>query len=117
MWRASRRGGLLQRREGKIRGLGLSYYVERTAAGMSDYARIALDGENGMVHVWTGQQTNGQGHETAWTQFLANRLGLDVEKIKVHLGDSDVLPGGAGTGRIEGDLSCHGRHRRRIRTS
>ena len=85
-------------RAGKIAGLGISYYVERTAAGMSDYARIAVDGESGMVHVWTGQQTNGQGHETAWTQFLASRLGLDVEKIKVHLGDSDVLPGGAGTG-------------------
>lgn len=84
--------------EGRLLGLGLSYYVERTAAGMSDYARIAVDGESGMVHVWTGQQTNGQGHETAWTQFLATRLGLDIEKIKVHLGDSDMLPGGAGTG-------------------
>ena len=83
---------------GKLAGIGISYYVERTAAGMSDYARIAIDGEKGIVHVWTGQQTNGQGHETAWTQFLANRLGLDIEKIKVHLGDSDVLPGGAGTG-------------------
>jgi carbon-monoxide dehydrogenase large subunit len=85
-------------RDGKLRGLGVSYYVERTAAGMSDYARIAIDGESGMVHVWTGQQTNGQGHETAWSQFLSNRLGIEVEKIKVHLGDSDVLPGGAGTG-------------------
>ena len=65
---------------------------------MSDYARIAIDADDGMVHVWTGQQTNGQGHETVWTQFLASRLGLDVEKIKVHLGDSDILPGGAGTG-------------------
>jgi carbon-monoxide dehydrogenase large subunit len=83
---------------GKLLGQGVSYYVERTAAGMSDYARIAIDGESGVVHVWTGQQTNGQGHETVWTQFLATRLGLDVEKIKVHLGDSDVLPGGAGTG-------------------
>jgi carbon-monoxide dehydrogenase large subunit len=85
-------------KEGKLLGQGVSYYVERTAAGMSDYARIAIDGESGMVHVWTGQQTNGQGHETVWTQFLATRLGLDVEKIKVHLGDSDILPGGAGTG-------------------
>lgn len=84
--------------EGKLLGQGVSYYVERTAAGMSDYARIAIDADSGMVHVWTGQQTNGQGHETVWTQFLASRLGLDVEKIKVHLGDSDMLPGGAGTG-------------------
>lgn len=85
-------------KQGKLLGLGVSYYVERTAAGMSDYARIAIDADSGMVHVWTGQQTNGQGHETVWTQFLATRLGLDVEKIRVHLGDSDVLPGGAGTG-------------------
>ncbi|MEP2830777.1 xanthine dehydrogenase family protein molybdopterin-binding subunit [Parvibaculum sp.] len=85
-------------KEGKILGLGYSYYVERTAAGMADYARIAVDGADGMVHVWTGQQTNGQGHETAWTQLVSSRLGIDAEKIKVHLGDSEVLPGGAGTG-------------------
>ena len=84
--------------KGKLVGQGVSYYVERTAAGMSDYARIAIDADSGIVHVWTGQQTNGQGHETVWTQFLATRLGLEVEKIKVHLGDSDMLPGGAGTG-------------------
>ena len=85
-------------RQGKILGLGYSYYVERTAAGMADYARIAVDAKDGMVHVWTGQQTNGQGHETAWTQLVSSRLGIDAEKIKVHLGDSEVLPGGAGTG-------------------
>ncbi|MAM93966.1 xanthine dehydrogenase family protein molybdopterin-binding subunit [Parvibaculum sp.] len=85
-------------KEGKLLGLGYSYYVERTAAGMADYARIAVDGADGMVHVWTGQQTNGQGHETAWTQLVSSRLGIDAEKIKVHLGDSEVLPGGAGTG-------------------
>ena len=85
-------------REGKLRGIGISYYVERTAAGMSDYARIAVDPEEGTVHVWTGQQTNGQGHETVWTQLICQRLGLDSEKVKIHLGDSDILPGGAGTG-------------------
>ena len=85
-------------REGKILGIGYSYYVERTAAGMADYARISVDPKDGLVHVWTGQQTNGQGHETAWTQLVSSRLGIDGEKIKVHLGDSDVLPGGAGTG-------------------
>ncbi|MEX1154130.1 xanthine dehydrogenase family protein molybdopterin-binding subunit, partial [Parvibaculum sp.] len=85
-------------KDGKLRGIGISYYVERTAAGMSDYARIAVDGADGMVHVWTGQQTNGQGHETVWTQLISSRLGVDAEKIKVHLGDSDILPGGAGSG-------------------
>lgn len=83
---------------GKIAGIGLAYYVERTAAGMTEHARLEVDAENGMVHVYTGQQTNGQGHETVWTQYVSSRLGLDVEKIKVHAGDSDILAGGAGTG-------------------
>ncbi|MBI1262872.1 MAG: molybdopterin-dependent oxidoreductase [Rhizobiales bacterium] len=84
--------------KGKLRGIGFSYYVERTAAGMSDYARIVVDGKDGMIHVWTGQQTNGQGHETVWTQLVSERFGVDAEKIKIHLGDSDVLPNSAGTG-------------------
>jgi aerobic carbon-monoxide dehydrogenase large subunit len=83
---------------GKLAGIGLSYYVERTAAGMTEFARLEVDGEGDMVHVYTGQQSNGQGHETVWTQYVSSRLGVDVEKIKVHAGDSEVLAGGAGTG-------------------
>lgn len=83
---------------GKIAGIGLAYYVERTAAGMMEFARLEVDGEADMVHVYTGQQSNGQGHETVWTQYVSGRLGIDVEKIKVHAGDSEILPGGAGTG-------------------
>lgn len=93
---AKRRGEAA--RSGMLRGIGYSYYVERTAAGMSDYARVVVDGKDGMIHVWTGQQTNGQGHETVWTQIVSDRFGVDAEKIKIHLGDSDVLPGSAGTG-------------------
>ncbi len=83
---------------GKYAGIGISYYVERTAAGMTEFARLEVDVEHDLVHVYTGQQSNGQGHETVWTQYVASRLGVDVEKIKVHAGDSEVLAGGAGTG-------------------
>lgn len=83
---------------GKLAGIGLSYYVERTAAGMTEFARLEVDPDGGIVHVYTGQQSNGQGHETVWTQYVSSRLGLDVDKIKVHAGDSEVLAGGAGTG-------------------
>ena len=85
-------------KQGLYAGLGIAYYVERTAAGMSDYARVVIDGENGKVHLHTGQQTNGQGHETVWTQVLCSRLGVDAEDIVVHHGDTNILPGGAGTG-------------------
>lgn len=83
---------------GRYAGIGVSYYVERTAAGMTEFARLEVDGEHDLVHVYTGQQSNGQGHETVWTQYVSSRLGVDVEKIKVHAGDSEVLAGGAGTG-------------------
>lgn len=85
-------------KEGKLLGLGLCYYVERTAAGMSEFAQLMVDVEANVVHAYTGSQTNGQGHETVWTQYISSRLGLDAEQIVVHSGDSDVLPGGAGTG-------------------
>ena len=85
-------------KQGILSGIGISYYVERTAAGMSDYAKILVDADEGKVHVWTGQQTNGQGHETMWMQLVSSRLGLDIDKVEIHLGDTDVLPGGAGTG-------------------
>ena len=40
----------------------------------------------------------GQGHETAWTQILVEKLGVNPEDVSVHFGDSDDLPGGGGTG-------------------
>lgn len=85
-------------KEGKLLGMGLAYYVERTAAGMSEFAQLMVDVEANVVHAYTGSQTNGQGHETVWMQYISSRLGLDAEQIVVHSGDSDVLPGGAGTG-------------------
>ena len=40
----------------------------------------------------------GQGHETAFAQVLADRLGIDIERIDVREGDSDDLENSGGTG-------------------
>ena len=45
-----------------------------------------------------GTQTNGQGHATAYAQFIAGQLGLDIDKIIVVQGDTDRLAAGGGTG-------------------
>src|SRR5690606_2050304 len=45
-----------------------------------------------------GTQSNGQGHATAYAQFVAEKLNLDISKINVHQGDTDVLGKGGGTG-------------------
>ncbi len=82
---------------GKIRGLGFSTYVEICAFGDSEPAKVMLDAD-GTVSVHIGTQSNGQGHQTAYAQFVGGHLGLDYEKIRVVQGDTDDLPKGGGTG-------------------
>ena len=41
----------------------------------------------------------GQGHETAWTQIVVEKLGVNPEDVSIHFGDSEDLPSGGGTGR------------------
>ena len=40
-----------------------------------------------LVQVVTGTSPHGQGHETAWSQIVADRLGLDVSRVKLRQGD------------------------------
>ncbi len=81
---------------GMKRGLGIAYYVEITFAVGHEPAAVKFT-ENGGVEVYVGTQSNGQGHETAFAQLLAERLGVPFESITVKQGDSDWVNGG-GTG-------------------
>ncbi|HWD48987.1 MAG TPA: xanthine dehydrogenase family protein molybdopterin-binding subunit [Rhizomicrobium sp.] len=81
---------------GKRRGLGIAYYVEITAAAGNEPARVRFT-DNGGVELLVGTQSNGQGHETAFAQVVAEKLGVPFEAITVKQGDSDWVNGG-GTG-------------------
>ncbi|MEM9105992.1 MAG: xanthine dehydrogenase family protein molybdopterin-binding subunit [Pseudomonadota bacterium] len=85
------------RSRGKIRGLGLSTYVEACAFAGSEPAHLQLN-EDGTVTLFIGTQTNGQGHATAYSQFIADRIGIDFDKIIVKQGDTNDLEKGGGTG-------------------
>ncbi|MBM3555962.1 MAG: xanthine dehydrogenase family protein molybdopterin-binding subunit [Alphaproteobacteria bacterium] len=82
---------------GKLRGLGIAYYIEMTMGSPAERAAVAFK-PDGTVLVTVGTQTNGQGHETAFAQVLSDRLGIPFDKIRVTQGDSDALPLGGGTG-------------------
>jgi carbon-monoxide dehydrogenase large subunit len=90
-------------------GIGLSTYVEmcglapsailgaiRYAAGGWDTATIRCL-PTGTVQVLTGTSPHGQGHETAWAQIAADRLGYAVDEIEVLHGDTAVVPLGMDT--------------------
>jgi carbon-monoxide dehydrogenase large subunit len=48
----------------------------------------------GKVEVVTGTSPHGQGHETAWSQIVADRLGVPFEDVEVLHGDTQVSPRG-----------------------
>ncbi len=48
----------------------------------------------GKVEVVTGTSPHGQGHETAWSQIIADRLGVPFEDVEVLHGDTQIAPKG-----------------------
>jgi aerobic carbon-monoxide dehydrogenase large subunit len=100
-----------RRNEGDVKrlGIGLSTYVEmcglapskilgaiRYGAGGWDTATIRCL-PTGTVQVLTGTSPHGQGHETAWSQIVADRLGYEIGEIEVLHGDTSVTPLGMDT--------------------
>lgn len=85
------------RAHGKLRGLGLSYYVEITFSVGNEPAAVKF-ADDGTVEVRVGTQSNGQGHETAFAQLVAERLGVPFESVTVKQGDTDWVNGGGTAG-------------------
>ncbi|WP_021594084.1 xanthine dehydrogenase family protein molybdopterin-binding subunit [Actinomadura welshii] len=52
---------------------------------------------SGKVEVVTGSSAHGQGHETAWAQITADRLGVPFEDVKVLHGDTAISHKGMDT--------------------
>ncbi|MBO0705310.1 MAG: xanthine dehydrogenase family protein, partial [Candidatus Dormibacteraeota bacterium] len=78
-------------------GIGLSTYVEVTnGVAETEYGAVKITG-GGEAIVRTGSLSQGQGHETTFAQIVSERLGLPLERITVHKGDTDVVPRGTGT--------------------
>jgi len=92
--------GFAQRRakaDGKMRGIGLAYYIERTGVPGKEGSVVQI-GADGKVTVHVGTQSSGQGHETTYVQMTAEALGIAPERITVKTGDTDnPLPSAGGT--------------------
>jgi aerobic carbon-monoxide dehydrogenase large subunit len=83
-------------------GIGLACYVEITGGGdeagpPSENASVEVHAD-GSATILTGTSPHGQGHETAWAMIASEELGIDVGKITVRWGDTDLVPEGGGTG-------------------
>jgi carbon-monoxide dehydrogenase large subunit len=85
------------RAAGRLRGIGLSYYVEICSAmgGEDTHVQFAADGR---VTVLIGTQSTGQGHETSYAQMVSAGLGVAIDRIDIVQGDTQRVPTGEGTG-------------------
>jgi carbon-monoxide dehydrogenase large subunit len=77
------------KKAGKLRGLGIAMYTEICGGGGDETANIQFDPSGGAI-VKVGNQSNGQGHETAYAQLVSEHLGIPIEKVRVIQGDTDV---------------------------
>ncbi|MGH9303412.1 MAG: xanthine dehydrogenase family protein molybdopterin-binding subunit [Acidimicrobiales bacterium] len=78
-------------------GIGLSTYVEITnGVPEGEFGAVEVR-PDGKVTVRTGTSPHGQGHMTAWSMLVADRLGVPIGDIEVIHGDTDIVPRGVGT--------------------
>ena len=94
---------------GKLRGIGLSCYIEACGiapsnvagalgarAGLYEAAVVRVN-PTGSVTVLTGSHSHGQGHETTFAQIVVDRFGIPFESIEIVHGDTAKIPFGMGT--------------------
>jgi carbon-monoxide dehydrogenase large subunit len=85
------------RKNGKLRGIGLSNTIERAAAPSTEGAEVRFD-KSGGATLFAGSNSQGQGHETVFKQIVADRLGLHPDDLRYVQGDTDQVFYGEGTG-------------------
>ena len=85
------------KRNGLLRGIGISSYIEACGSNGPDTATVRLE-RDGSLTVLIGSQSSGQGHDTSYAQLVADQLGLPPERVRVVQGDTDQVATGTGTG-------------------
>jgi carbon-monoxide dehydrogenase large subunit len=79
-------------------GLAPSRVLGSLGAGAGGWEHAAIRMlATGKVEVVTGTTPHGQGHETAWSQIVADRLGVPFEDVEVLHGDTQVSHKGMDT--------------------
>ncbi|MBW3658208.1 MAG: xanthine dehydrogenase family protein molybdopterin-binding subunit, partial [Actinobacteria bacterium] len=84
------------RAEGRIVGIGMAAYVEGTGVGPYEGGHVLVE-PSGKVQVATGLSSQGQGHETAFAQIVADELGVPIEDVQVVTGDTRRFQYAVGT--------------------
>jgi carbon-monoxide dehydrogenase large subunit len=96
-------------KKGLLRGLGINTYIEACGiapshlvgvlgarVGLYDAATVRVNA-TGNIQVMTGAHSHGQGHETAFAQVVADKLGVPEASVEIVHGDTSKIPFGMGS--------------------
>ena len=76
---------------GRLRGRGISTYIEATGAGNAPSDEVELRWEpDGRLVLHAASHSQGQSHETTYAQIVAGVLGIAVEGVSLCSGDPTV---------------------------
>jgi CO/xanthine dehydrogenase Mo-binding subunit len=107
---AARQAQVDARAGGRLVGIGMGCFVEKSGLGPWEYARLELEGD-GRFTLYSGCASVGQGMETVLAQVCAQELGTAVEEIRVIHGDTERVPRGIGAfasrGTVMAGSSAH----------
>ncbi|HWD59616.1 MAG TPA: xanthine dehydrogenase family protein molybdopterin-binding subunit [Stellaceae bacterium] len=96
-WRGFAARKAESQRHGKLRGIGLGYYIEASGGQPTEQASVKVT-PDGRVELIMGTFSHGQGHETAFSQIVSQKLGVPFDVIDFRQGDTDFVKNGNGTG-------------------
>src|SRR3954471_6180383 len=82
---------------GKLRGIGVACFLETSRGAPNEGAEVRFE-TDGRVTVAVGTESNGQGHETAFGQIAAERLGVPMAAVRYVQADTRAVKSGAGHG-------------------
>jgi carbon-monoxide dehydrogenase large subunit len=100
----------IARADGRYLGLGVATFIEGAPGPRGDAAlgaeamRIQL-ADDGTLLLYTGQMPHGQSHETTLAQIAADQFGVPFERVKVIVGDTDLVPPGATGGSLSATMA------------
>src|SRR3954465_7254610 len=86
-------------KRGRLRGRGMSTYIEATGAGFApqDQVELRWDAE-GVLTLYAPTHNHGQGHETTFSQLVTGVLGVPLESVRLRTAGPEFYLAGNATG-------------------
>jgi aerobic carbon-monoxide dehydrogenase large subunit len=83
-------------KRGRLRGIGIANYADLSTGYPREWTEIDVRPE-GEIMVQIGTMATGQGHQTTFSQLVAEVLEVPFDAIDVGYGDTDKIKDGGGT--------------------